>query len=263
MLVHMVKHKPSLSETISVYSTNLLQRKEPLTLNTLDETGTGFSLGEKTGLYHCNICRYYCDTQRTIKAHMWRHSGHKNLQYPTFQNGPLSVYDGTPLAASHFINKNNNKVSSTQKVAGLMLTEASTPSIKAPAVTDATPIITTHSTVTTTAVAGVTTTSSNPRVIVESVNDGSERACLMPVSQATSPEIELSSPPPLTRPILPVVETCTVTTAPTERKEVIASRSATEESAATLLSLLRQGEYCPWMSDWVLFTSFLFIKINV
>lgn len=53
--------------------------------------------------YVCSICKYFCDSQRTLKAHMWKHLGHKNLQYPTFQNGPLSVYDDTPLAAKNFV----------------------------------------------------------------------------------------------------------------------------------------------------------------
>lgn len=56
------------------------------------------------GQYKCSLCEYYTDTQRTLKAHMWKHSGHQGLQYPTFQNGPLSIYDGTPLAAKNFVN---------------------------------------------------------------------------------------------------------------------------------------------------------------
>lgn len=55
------------------------------------------------GAYVCDICRYICDTQRTLKAHMWKHLGHKKLEYPTFNNGPLSVYDDTPLAAKNFV----------------------------------------------------------------------------------------------------------------------------------------------------------------
>ena len=66
--------------------------------------GTDSNL-QADGSYVCTICSYYCDTQRTLKAHMWKHLGHKNLQYPTFQNGPLSVYDGTPLAAKNFVRR--------------------------------------------------------------------------------------------------------------------------------------------------------------
>ncbi len=52
-----------------------------------------FSRDKLTGVYTCIICGYTCDHQRTIKAHVWRHSGHKSLDYPIFQNGPLSMYD--------------------------------------------------------------------------------------------------------------------------------------------------------------------------
>ncbi|XP_033754018.1 uncharacterized protein LOC117337245 [Pecten maximus] len=43
--------------------------------------------------YLCTICGYSCEFQRTIKAHIWKHSGNKDIEYPMFQNGPLSIYD--------------------------------------------------------------------------------------------------------------------------------------------------------------------------
>lgn len=43
--------------------------------------------------YLCTICGYTCEFQRTIKAHIWKHSGNKDIEYPMFQNGPLSIYD--------------------------------------------------------------------------------------------------------------------------------------------------------------------------
>lgn len=45
------------------------------------------------GRFKCTLCGYTCEHQRTIKAHIWKHSGNKNIDYPMFQNGPLSVYD--------------------------------------------------------------------------------------------------------------------------------------------------------------------------
>ena len=57
-----------------------------------DSTKLGF-MRIKAGLYCCLICGYTCDHQRTIKAHIWKHSGHKDINYPTFQNGPLSMYE--------------------------------------------------------------------------------------------------------------------------------------------------------------------------
>lgn len=46
-----------------------------------------------TGRFRCTICGYSCEYQRTIKAHIWKHSGHRQIQYPIFQNGPLSMYE--------------------------------------------------------------------------------------------------------------------------------------------------------------------------
>lgn len=43
--------------------------------------------------FRCTICGYTCDYQRTIKAHIWKHSGNKDIDYPMFQNGPLSIYE--------------------------------------------------------------------------------------------------------------------------------------------------------------------------
>lgn len=35
---------------------------------------------------------YTCELQQTIKAHIWKHSGHCDVDYPMFKNGPLSIY---------------------------------------------------------------------------------------------------------------------------------------------------------------------------
>lgn len=51
------------------------------------------------GRFKCTLCGYTCEHQRTIKAHIWKHSGNKNIDYPMFQNGPLSVYDDESLPA--------------------------------------------------------------------------------------------------------------------------------------------------------------------
>ncbi|XP_060553526.1 uncharacterized protein LOC132714642 [Ruditapes philippinarum] len=52
-----------------------------------------FTHDSTVGKFKCTLCGYCCDQQRTIKAHIWKHSGNKNIDYPMFQNGPLSVYD--------------------------------------------------------------------------------------------------------------------------------------------------------------------------
>lgn len=43
-----------------------------------------FVFDESTGRFRCLICGYHCDYQRTIKAHIWKHSGHQNIEYPVF-----------------------------------------------------------------------------------------------------------------------------------------------------------------------------------
>ncbi|KAL3860100.1 hypothetical protein ACJMK2_010268 [Sinanodonta woodiana] len=60
-------------------------------------TNVGFTHDSCAGRFRCTICGYTCEYQRTIKAHIWKHSGHKNIDYPMFQNGPLSIYEDTGL----------------------------------------------------------------------------------------------------------------------------------------------------------------------
>ena len=57
------------------------------------------------GWYQCTICGYL-GQQRTIKAHIWKHSGHKDVSYPMFQNGPISMYDETPIGTKRLTNEN-------------------------------------------------------------------------------------------------------------------------------------------------------------
>jgi len=93
LLVHAFSHKQSAGNNRSL---------EPMDSSGKDNLSTTTAPGS----YVCSICSYFCDSQRTLKAHMWKHSGHKNLEYPTFQNGPLSIYDDTPFAAKNFVNNN-------------------------------------------------------------------------------------------------------------------------------------------------------------
>lgn len=59
------------------------------------------------GLYRCTLCCYTCEHQRTIKGHIWKHSGHKDIDYPMFQNGPISIYDDTPIGQAMLVRKDN------------------------------------------------------------------------------------------------------------------------------------------------------------
>ena len=62
--------------------------------DTLKTSNPGISHDSTAGRFRCTICGYTCEYQRTIKAHIWKHSGNKNVEYPMFQNGPLSIYEG-------------------------------------------------------------------------------------------------------------------------------------------------------------------------
>ncbi len=61
---------------------------------------------ESVGLYRCIICGYVTKHQRTIKSHIWKHSGHQDVDYPIFQNGPLSVYDDVPVGQTTLLSIN-------------------------------------------------------------------------------------------------------------------------------------------------------------
>ena len=62
-----------------------------------------FTHDKSVGTYRCTICSYTCEHQRTIKSHIWKHSGHSAIDYPMFQNGPISVYDDTPIGVPMLI----------------------------------------------------------------------------------------------------------------------------------------------------------------
>lgn len=101
LILHIVSHKGRKSEVAKEHEINDKKKSKSKDASpTSEQQSYTFS---EDNMYVCNFCGYECDLQRTIKAHMWKHSGHKNLEYPTFQNGPLSVYDGTILSAKNFM----------------------------------------------------------------------------------------------------------------------------------------------------------------
>ena len=73
------------------------------------ETMMAFTHDSAAGMYRCTICGYMCEQQRTIKAHIWKHSGHKDIDYPMFQNGPISVYDDTPVGKAVLLSEKSKK----------------------------------------------------------------------------------------------------------------------------------------------------------
>lgn len=82
---HMQSHKLKLSEIAMV------------TERPHSREGMPFTHDSHLDRFSCTICGYTCEYQRTIKAHIWKHSGHRDVDYPMFQNGPLSIYDESPI----------------------------------------------------------------------------------------------------------------------------------------------------------------------
>ncbi|CAL1535256.1 unnamed protein product [Lymnaea stagnalis] len=48
------------------------------------DSSVPFYYDKAASRFRCVICGYHCEFQRTIKAHIWKHSGHQNIEYPTF-----------------------------------------------------------------------------------------------------------------------------------------------------------------------------------
>ncbi|XP_005113100.1 uncharacterized protein LOC101855769 [Aplysia californica] len=68
-----------------------IQQEQPQAAQSVPEvkysggTNVPFVYDKSAGRYRCVICGYHCEFQRTIKAHIWKHSGHQNIQYPVFE----------------------------------------------------------------------------------------------------------------------------------------------------------------------------------
>ena len=87
-------------------------------------------------LFKCLICGYFCEHQRSIKSHIWKHSGHKDIDYPIFQNGPLSVYDkNTPVGTVEMMQKEGKGVIENMSLTDA-LTSGSTEEIIMPQIPD-------------------------------------------------------------------------------------------------------------------------------
>ncbi|CAG5115596.1 unnamed protein product [Candidula unifasciata] len=50
------------------------------------DSGVPFIYDKASARFRCIICGYHCEFQRTIKAHIWKHSGHQSIEYPTFDH---------------------------------------------------------------------------------------------------------------------------------------------------------------------------------
>ena len=101
MLSHKIKQSTSRTDSCVVKDNVVTQVTENVVNNTQNTVpaksfNSDFTHDPAVGVYVCSICGYTCEHQRTIKAHIWKHTGHKDVDYPMFQNGPLSVYESAP-----------------------------------------------------------------------------------------------------------------------------------------------------------------------
>ncbi|XP_041375128.1 zinc finger protein 507-like [Gigantopelta aegis] len=103
LLTHKVKQQ-SAAKALQTEEIHQPQEPKPIVVtpiakkNTCQNATPPFIFDQLSGRFRCIICGYTCEFQRTIKAHIWKHTGHKNINYPMFQNGPLSIYDDqTPI----------------------------------------------------------------------------------------------------------------------------------------------------------------------
>ena len=109
-ITHILSHKPKVpltqalqeegDQTKALTTDDTANSAAAATSGTVVVPRQRFTHDASNGMYRCAICNYTCEFQRTIKAHIWKHSGHKDIDYPMFQNGPLSVYDDTPVGMS-------------------------------------------------------------------------------------------------------------------------------------------------------------------
>ncbi|XP_052816533.1 uncharacterized protein LOC128243071 [Mya arenaria] len=97
-----------LPENRIVYYLDTFEKK-----NSTVKESQGFVHDSNAGRFRCTICGYTCEYQRTIKAHIWKHSGNKNVDYPMFRNGPLSVYEDEPLTVCSIENQVDSAKTST------------------------------------------------------------------------------------------------------------------------------------------------------
>ena len=66
-----------------------------------------FVYDKASARFRCLICNYHCEFQRTIKAHIWKHSGHQNIEYPMFdQSGNATSGSANVSSVTNIQQKN-------------------------------------------------------------------------------------------------------------------------------------------------------------
>jgi hypothetical protein len=67
-------------------------------------TNIPYHISEIDNMYVCNICNFTYDSLRSIKAHLWKHSGHHSLSYP------INDYNNNNNTPSITTNNNENSL---------------------------------------------------------------------------------------------------------------------------------------------------------
>ncbi|KAK6982401.1 zinc finger protein 507 [Biomphalaria glabrata] len=74
-----------------------------------NESSVPFIYDKEAARYRCIICGYHCEYQRTIKAHIWKHSGHQNIEYPIFDQTSTTNIKPASTLIQALVNKVNPK----------------------------------------------------------------------------------------------------------------------------------------------------------
>ena len=110
------------SENFEVVDTRARKRVVPITPDVQSSSDPGkvvYRFDESNKWYQCLLCGYSTEFQRSIKAHIWKHTGHKDLDYPMFTESSPDVSDVQVQVLQHgdLLLKKNLKIPTTASAA--------------------------------------------------------------------------------------------------------------------------------------------------
>jgi hypothetical protein len=84
----LLANDPIINEHISIFNRNNQQQQQQLP----------YHYSEFENIYICNLCNCTYDSLRSIKAHLWKHSGHHKFSYPIHDyNNRIADATGKPI----------------------------------------------------------------------------------------------------------------------------------------------------------------------
>ncbi|CAF0739182.1 unnamed protein product [Brachionus calyciflorus] len=72
-----------------------------------------YHYSEIDNIYICNLCNCTYDSLRSIKAHLWKHSGHHELCYPIHKDCNISSSSSSSCSGSNNNNNNSHRIAET------------------------------------------------------------------------------------------------------------------------------------------------------